>query len=358
MNTVSLPPDNSGTSGVMMLYRKTAFLVGMYLMVIMILRYFGAFTVELIHAKLLGPLGSELSYTLELIASGTFIQILPSVVGAFMFGYIGKNAKGLKSLYTIPKSNTRAIGNISAVYGFAQMANIITVIVTFFLTRNASIDKTLNTVVDSESYGPLAIGMLFALLVFIAPIFEEFMFRGLILNALKPYGNGLAIFVSGIFFGVFHCNFQQCFYAAAAGIALGYIANVTGSVFPTTVIHMIMNSLSGFMILLMHTGSVQKYILGGSEENIPDQDMIWIALFGIYMVCLFIFSVIGFVSAVRKIIKIKKFRTAKVWGEVGNPKKVFILLMTVPMIITIILFIDTYSGFSSSLIKKLVTGDM
>ncbi len=358
MNTVSLPPDDSGTSGTMILYRKTSFLVGMYLMLIMILRYIAVLIIGIISSDLTEPLGNELCYVIELAVSGTFLQILPSVLGALMFGYIGRNSKKLRSLYTIPKSNTRAISNFSAVYGLAQIVNIITLIVTFFLTRNASIDKALNTVADSASYGPLAVWTMFVLLVFIAPIFEEFIFRGIIQNALKPYGNGLAIFVSGIAFGLYHGNFQQCFYTAAAGIALGYIANVTGSIFPTTVIHMIMNSLSGIMILLLNTDSVQKYIIKGSEENIPESQMILVAAYGIYMVCLLIFIIIGFISAVMKIVKIKKYKTKKVWEEVGNPEKVFVILTTVPMIITLIMFIDTYSGFGTSLINKLVTGEM
>lgn len=350
-NNAALPADDMLSD-----YKKTALMVGTYVMVIFVLRYIAVFVINLFVSSVQDTMDYQLMYILQLSLSGLFLQILPSVIGAFMFGYIGKQNRGrLKRLYSIPKSNTRAIGNFSAVYGLAQMMNIITIIVTYIFTSQADITRKLNTAEEMQQGGMAGALFMFFMLVVIAPVFEEFMFRGVILHALKPYGSGLSIFVSGILFGIFHGNFQQCFYTAAAGIALGYIANVTGSIFPTTIIHAIMNSIGGVMILLMNTSGVQEYIISGNENEIPDSEMIWVALYGIFMVSVLIFIFVGFIAAIMKIRQIKRFRAPKVWGEVGNGKKVGMLLLTVPAIISVIMIIDVYGGFTSSLIRGIFT---
>ena len=356
-----MPEENtavqSGADNMLPQYKKTALMLGTYLMLLFVLRYIAVVVITLTDTALTDTLRYEVLYIIELALSGLFLQILPSVLGAFMFGYIGKNARGLRSLYTIPKSNTRAIGNFNAVYGFAQMFNLITIVVMYIFTSKADLSRKLNTVADQTSAGMAGALMMFFMLVVIAPVFEEFIFRGVILHALKPYGNGLAIFASGILFGIYHGNFQQCFYTAAAGIALGYIADVTGSIFPTTVIHAIMNSIGGIMVLLMNTDSVQKYIIQGSDENIPDNEMFFVALYGIFMVFVLIMIVVGFIAAIMKIKQIKRYRTPKVWGEVKNSRKVLILLTTVPAVITILMIVDVYGGFSSALIYRLIGGE-
>ena len=106
----------------------------------------------------------------------------------------------------------------------------------------------------------------------------------------------------------------------------------------------------------MNTDSVQRFILHGDQADIPDSDMIWVACYGIFMVSVLILIFVGFITAIMKIRQIKRYRTPKVWGEVTNGKKVGMLICTVPAILSIIMIIDTYGGFSRSLISSLVNG--
>lgn len=57
-----------------------------------------------------------------------------------------------------------------------------------------------------------------------APVFEEVLFRGLIMRSLEPYGKRLSILVSALLFGFFHGNPVQAPYAALVGLVLGYVA--------------------------------------------------------------------------------------------------------------------------------------
>lgn len=60
---------------------------------------------------------------------------------------------------------------------------------------------------------------------FLAPIVEEMVFRGAILNALKPYGRVFAIITSAVLFGFFHGDLDQGLFAFCVGLVLGYLAS-------------------------------------------------------------------------------------------------------------------------------------
>lgn len=67
----------------------------------------------------------------------------------------------------------------------------------------------------------------FSMLLYVgfgAPIFEEILFRGLVLRTLEPYGKRMAILVSALLFGFYHGNPVQGPYAAIVGMVLGYVA--------------------------------------------------------------------------------------------------------------------------------------
>ena len=79
----------------------------------------------------------------------------------------------------------------------------------------------------------------------IVPAFcEEFLFRGVILSNLMPYGKGLAIIVSSVLFGLMHGNFYQFLYTTAAGIILGTLYVVTDSIWCSILMHLVNNSWS------------------------------------------------------------------------------------------------------------------
>lgn len=89
----------------------------------------------------------------------------------------------------------------------------------------------------------------------IGPVIEEFIFRWLILNRLRPIGEKAAILFSALMFGLMHGNISQFFYAAAIGIVFGYIAVKTGRIFYSAVLHIIFNSFSTILAGSMIVGS-------------------------------------------------------------------------------------------------------
>jgi len=79
--------------------------------------------------------------------------------------------------------------------------------------------------------------------ILIAPIIEEFFFRGLVLkNFLKKYSPVIAILLSSLLFGVHHLNFENLIFNISAGILFGILYYKTNSLIIVILAHMIWNA--------------------------------------------------------------------------------------------------------------------
>jgi membrane protease YdiL (CAAX protease family) len=74
-----------------------------------------------------------------------------------------------------------------------------------------------------------------------APIVEELIFRKFIIDRVHKYGEGIAIFVSGFLFGLFHGNFSQFFFATGVGLFFAFIYVRTGKIWYSILLHMVVN---------------------------------------------------------------------------------------------------------------------
>ncbi|MFT8318759.1 MAG: type II CAAX endopeptidase family protein [Sporolactobacillus sp.] len=77
----------------------------------------------------------------------------------------------------------------------------------------------------------------------IAPIFEESLYRGVILRSLERFGSFFAISASALLFALMHENIIQFPYALGIGLIFGYLAK-TYSIKLTILLHMANNILS------------------------------------------------------------------------------------------------------------------
>jgi membrane protease YdiL (CAAX protease family) len=99
---------------------------------------------------------------------------------------------------------------------------------------------------------------------FAAPIVEELIFRKLLLNKLRRYGDLPAILISSIAFGLFHMNVAQMFYATALGIIFAYVAIRTNSIRYNILLHILINSM-GVVIapLAMKQSMIFNFLIVG-----------------------------------------------------------------------------------------------
>ena len=73
---------------------------------------------------------------------------------------------------------------------------------------------------------------------------EEFLFRGAVYTAMRPFGRTTAIVGSAVLFGLMHANAGQFFYAFAAGVIFALIREKTGSLWCGMLIHICNNAFS------------------------------------------------------------------------------------------------------------------
>ena len=99
--------------------------------------------------------------------------------------------------------------------------------------------------------------------VIVAPIFEEILCRGLILNTLrKAMPKWWAIVVSSAIFGAIHGNPIQFIYATALGILLGWLYTKFDSIFIPMICHLAFNLVSMLNSYMNVENPVVTIILG------------------------------------------------------------------------------------------------
>lgn len=287
---------------------------------------------------LLSPWIETLSVTVQalvnLILEVVFLYLIPIISAVFILKYpIGTNTK---KIYSKPKYFKKAMGMFPAGYAAAIFVRILTMILGMLMSNTIfgdSFNVTQENMVASSM--PEAV-ILFIQLAVIAPVFEEFWFRGIVLESLRPYGNGFAIFVSALLFGMTHSNFEQFFYAMALGIVFGYVAIQTQSIVTTTIMHACFNSISGVIILLSSNDSVAEYLL--AQEN-GEAGIVTpaVAIYLVWLVLIMLLLVFGLVMAIIKLVKIKKYRVPKVQTELSAGRRWAVLLTRATMIIAIIM---------------------
>jgi len=94
--------------------------------------------------------------------------------------------------------------------------------------------------------------------VFISPVLEEIVFRGVIMNNLKKYGIKIAIIVNSIFFAFSHYDIEKIMPVLFMGIILSHIT-YKYSLKYSIIFHFFMNLL-GIIPVIIFTLKIQKYL--------------------------------------------------------------------------------------------------
>lgn len=181
-------------------------------------RLFSSMSIELLIVNLVMgiisyPLAIKLGCFIQQIKVKTFFK--PTVInGKFLIKAIA---------VTI---GAQAIGS--------YLSMIVTGIEKLFNVELITLDMSLNT---SLKYNAL----LFLLSCVSAPIFEELLFRGVVLRAFSRVNVNFGIIMSAFLFAIFHGNIPQAINAFFVGIVLAYVAVKTGSIIPCIIMHFCAN---------------------------------------------------------------------------------------------------------------------
>ncbi|MBR4131333.1 MAG: CPBP family intramembrane metalloprotease [Oscillospiraceae bacterium] len=139
--------------------------------------------------------------------------------------------------------------------------------------------------------------------VVLAPVFEELVFRKVLVDRVLPYGEWPAILFSGLTFGLFHGNLTQFFYAFLLGMILAFVYVRTGNILHTIGIHACINFLGGvlpilapaatFLVMLVALAGVILFFLYRKQAHVERNAVpgVGAAMFGnVGMILFFVIS--------------------------------------------------------------------
>ena len=151
----------------------------------------------------------------------------------------------------------------------------------------------------------------------LAPIFEELIFRKVLIDRLSRYSTFLAIFVSGLFFGLYHGNFSQFFFATGIGLLFAFLYSKTGKIHLTIILHMIVNLFTS----VITTTALQKVHAANPNMDMSQEFLMShpealtaTILMGLTYACLAFLTIIGIIIFII-FAATRKFRLEKVEGE-------------------------------------------
>lgn len=185
-------------------------------------------------------------------------------------------------------------------------------------------------------------------MVILAPLLEEFLFRKQLIDRTARYGEKQAILFSALAFGLFHMNLYQFFYTFGLGLLFGYVYTRTHRLRYSVIMHMVINFMSSvlvpFLLSKVGTDTFMQIAAGELDDSallalLPDM-----AGFMLYVLALLGLSIAGLVVLIVKAPKLvflpaseelpKEERFKSIYCNVGVV--LFILLCVVFFVLNLI----------------------
>ena len=204
----------------------------------------------------LGLLMSQLAPSFLILLPGFDVKAHSFLAGALGMGCVTLPLMLLltRSLPTRrPERTGLSLGGFLALvcvcYAAMILGNLVGIVVNGLLSPN-SVDLIANLATATDT----SLEMILSFVV-LAPVFEELVFRKVLVDRVLPYGEWPAILFSGLTFGLYHGNLSQFFYATLLGMVLAGVYLRTGRVLCTIGIHACLNFLGGVAPLLLPNAS-------------------------------------------------------------------------------------------------------
>jgi membrane protease YdiL (CAAX protease family) len=335
--------ETSGHNNKLHKYKEVCFKLGILMTIYFVSRIVSglvAFQVSQIEGLSGSP---TLLFAIIIFIQIFFIFGIPTLSAMILFNsfeyYFGETSR-IKKLYEKPRRLANKLGTFPALCGLGYGVNFLTMLM-FLLIRR--IFRNLEAGIELERFFERveieppqdlvsALLMVF-LLVVVAAVIEEFLVRGIMYDALKPYGHGVAIIISSVLFGLMHGSIHMLFYTTAAGFAFGYIRYATNSLLVVTILHALFNAVAAGLLMLLALG------------NITDgENALILSLTNIYLIAMLALVVLGLVAIIKRIPTIRKYKIENNWSQLSPAKKIATFLVSVPVIIMLILAIEEHAG--------------
>lgn len=229
--------------------RKTFSRIGLSLLVLLLTTFVMQYVVYGLVAWLAQDVLS--AWWLDWVLS--FVPLYAFGLPAFIFSFVGLGRSENNHTYVskgmiLPKPTFKWYHFLLLTvlgFGLLYIGNFIGTILMTLMSAIVGYDyqNALSSIVDNSPTWMVFLGT-----VIIAPIGEEFLFRKLLIDRIRGYGDVAAILISAISFGLFHGNFFQFFYATLLGLVLAYMYTWSGKIWWSVSLHMIINLMGSIVM--------------------------------------------------------------------------------------------------------------
>jgi|GEM_PF-130348 len=181
--------------------------------------------------------------------NGSSLLVAVNMVG-FLFCHMFFGWLGLKMAKTKPRElvRTRDFGAVRGIQycSIAMFLQIIAIIMMLGVTQYMAGFGLRDWDVSGMFDYNLPTGKLLSAIYgcIIAPVCEEFFYRGMLLKNLSKANQRFAIFMTAVLFGLGHHNIAQFSLGFVIGIFLAHITIKHNSIIPAIIVHMFNNSMS------------------------------------------------------------------------------------------------------------------
>lgn len=174
-------------------------------------------------------------------------------------------------------------------------------------------------------------------MVILAPIAEEFIFRKLLIDRASRYGEGLAIFLSGLMFGLFHANLNQFVFTFVMGCFYGFIYAKTRNLLYSILLHVLNNFMASILSMLVMEKSGMLELMSLVDTVAPEEftNLVVEGLGGIMLFLGYVLLLLGLVitGVVLLIVKRKKFVLTHTEEDLPKGKRFTTVFLNVGMIL-------------------------
>lgn len=269
--------------------RKTSSKLGFLLIFYFLLNVtISIFTLDMAKGFLLGKLNLNISENMLVDTVSSISNILLIFV-LFFFFYVSKKEISINNIHFVNKK-VNILPLILIGFLVIEIADIVTNyamgICKFIGVKSTSPEF----IVEKTTLGIFLSVINFSL---VPALTEEFIFRGIVLNSVRPYGKTFAIFSSAFLFGLVHGNLEQFVFAFITGMFFSYVTLLTESLLPSVIIHFLNNFMADILNIFQ------------DKENILTIILIFKSFVGLLgLACLFYYWLKS-ISSIRKVFKTK-----------------------------------------------------
>lgn len=261
----------------------------------------------------------ELGIILNLV-----ISQLMMIVPTFFFALFSKN--GLNEMLGYHKIKiSSALMIVLFAYLIMPLTTAINAISMLF------VDNTVNDM--SGEILQISFPVMLFLVGIFGPFCEELVFRGMIFGGYKKSGSVFwAIILSSIVFGLMHLNFNQAAYAIVIGVLFSLLVEATGSLWASTIAHMVFNATEVCMMFLAERLMPGIYTADQTEDMLTTEMLL--AAIGPYLLVATVTTALaGCVLAWIAKNEKREEHLKNIWNKRKEKKE---RLITVPLIIAMI----------------------